>query len=70
MKEVKYSGINKLIKSESLQVFINKIYDGTFSGRRIRGSGVFAEQARQAGFHVMDAEDVCRHISNGHTPEK
>ena len=31
LKEVKYSGINKLIKSESLQVFINKIYDGTFS---------------------------------------
>lgn len=31
MKKGKYSGINKLIKSDALQVLINKIYDGTFS---------------------------------------
>ncbi|MBR7070867.1 MAG: ABC transporter ATP-binding protein [Clostridia bacterium] len=31
MKETKYSGINKLLKSEALQILINKIYDGTFS---------------------------------------
>lgn len=31
MKKTGFTGINKLVKSESLQVFINKIYDGTFS---------------------------------------
>lgn len=31
MKKSKYTGINKLIKSEALQSLINKIYDGTFS---------------------------------------
>ncbi len=31
MKKGKYSGINKLFKSDALQVLINKIYDGTFS---------------------------------------
>ena len=31
MKETKFTGINKLVKSNTLQVLINKIYDGTFS---------------------------------------
>ena len=31
MKDKKYTGINKLLKSDALQVFINKIYDGTFT---------------------------------------
>lgn len=31
MKKGKYTGINKLLKSDALQEFINKRYDGTFS---------------------------------------
>lgn len=31
MKKGKYTGINRLLKSDNLQVLINKIYDGTFS---------------------------------------
>lgn len=31
MNKRKYTGINKLIKSDALQTFINKIYDGTFT---------------------------------------
>ncbi len=31
MKKSNYTGINKLLKSDALQVLINKIYDGTFS---------------------------------------
>lgn len=31
MKKGKYTGVNKLLKSDALQTFINKIYDGTFS---------------------------------------
>lgn len=30
MEKGKYTGINRLLKSDALQVFINKIYDGTF----------------------------------------
>ena len=35
-----------------------QIYDGTFSGILVRGKGVFAEMAVNAGFRVMDAEDA------------
>ena len=35
-----------------------KIYDGTFSGTLVRGKGVFAEMVANAGFRVMDAEEV------------
>ena len=35
-----------------------QIYDGTFSGTLVRGKGVFAEMAVNAGFRVMDAEDA------------
>ena len=35
-----------------------QIYDGTFSGTLVRGKGVFAEMAVNAGFRVMDAEDT------------
>ena len=35
-----------------------QIYDGTFSGILVRGKGVFAEMAVNAGFRVMDAEEV------------
>ena len=31
MDKAKYTGINKLLKSDALQVIINKIYDGTFT---------------------------------------
>ena len=35
-----------------------QIYDGTFSGTLVRGKGVFAEMVANAGFRVMDAEEV------------
>ena len=35
-----------------------QVYDGTFSGMLVRGKGVFAEMAANAGFRVMDAEEV------------
>ena len=34
------------------------IYDGTFSGKLIPGSGVFASLARESGFKVKDVEDL------------
>jgi len=35
-----------------------QIYDGTFSGRRIGGQGVFARLLRENGFRVLEPEDL------------
>lgn len=35
-----------------------EIYDGTFSGKRIPGSGVFAALMKENGFAVMDADEL------------
>lgn len=58
----------KLIRKEEIECAIlqsrsptcgaNQIYDGSFSGKLISGSGVFAQALRDAGYRVMDAEDI------------
>ena len=35
-----------------------QIYDGSFSGRLIPGKGIFAEAAEQAGFRLLDVEEL------------
>ena len=35
-----------------------QIYDGTFSGTLVPGSGVFAAMAKEAGFRTADMDDV------------
>lgn len=35
-----------------------EIYDGTFSGRRIPGQGVFTRMLCENGFRVVDAEEL------------
>ena len=47
-----------VLQSRSPSCGVKQIYDGTFSGNRIPGMGVFAEMAKKAGFRVMDVEDV------------
>ena len=47
-----------ILQSRSPSCGVKEIYDGTFSGKLIPGYGVFAEMALQAGFRVIDAEDV------------
>ena len=37
-----------------------EIYDGSFSGKKIPGMGIFAKLAHENGFCVMDAEDVLK----------
>ncbi len=46
-----------ILQSRSPSCGVNQVYDGTFSGRLIKGSGVFASMLRENGFTVMDAED-------------
>ena len=47
-----------VLKSRSPTCGVNEIYDGTFSGTRIKGSGVLAQALKDAGFRVIDSEDV------------
>ena len=47
-----------ILQSRSPSCGVKEIYDGTFSGRKIPGQGVFAEQLTKAGFNVIDVEDL------------
>ena len=47
-----------VLQSRSPTCGVNEIYDGTFSGRRIPGSGIFARRLKDEGYCVMDAEDI------------
>jgi len=47
-----------ILQSRSPSCGVRQIYDGTFSGKLIPGMGVFAEMAKEAGFRVVDVEDL------------
>ncbi len=47
-----------VLMSRSPTCGVNQVYDGTFSGRLIPGSGIFAQALREAGIPVVDAEDL------------
>lgn len=47
-----------ILQSRSPSCGVKEIYDGTFSGKKIPGQGVFAGMLLRAGIRVLDAEDV------------
>lgn len=47
-----------VLKSRSPTCGVLQIYDGTFSGKLIPGSGLFAQALREEGILVMDSECV------------
>ncbi len=47
-----------VLKSRSPTCGVHQIYDGTFSGTLISGSGSLAKALMEAGLQVMDAEDL------------
>ena len=47
-----------ILKSRSPTCGVKQIYDGTFSGTLISGSGLFAQALKDAGYRVIDCEDV------------
>ncbi len=47
-----------VLQSRSPTCGVNRIYDGTFTGKLIEGSGVFASLLRENGFRVLDVEDL------------
>ena len=47
-----------VLQSRSPTCGVNQIYDGTFSRTRVAGSGVLAQALKDAGYRVIDAEDI------------
>ena len=47
-----------VLKSRSPTCGVHQVYDGTFSGKLIEGSGVLAKALLDAGYKVLDNEDL------------
>ena len=47
-----------ILKSRSPTCGVKEVYDGTFSGTKITGMGVLAQALKDAGYRVIDAEDL------------
>lgn len=47
-----------ILMSRSPSCGVNQIYDGTFSGRKIKGHGIFAQMLIDKGIKVIDIEDL------------
>lgn len=51
-----------VLQSRSPTCGVNQIYDGSFSGKLIDGSGLFARALKDAGYQVIDAEDIGKYL--------
>ena len=47
-----------ILKSRSPTCGVKQVYDGSFSGTLVDGMGVLARALRDAGYRVIDAEDI------------
>ena len=47
-----------ILQSRSPSCGSKQIYDGTFSGVKVDGQGVFAKLLKEYGFHMIDVEDL------------
>ena len=47
-----------ILQSRSPSCGVNQVYDGSFSGRKIAGSGRFAQKLKTLGYRVLDVEDI------------
>lgn len=50
-----------ILQPRSPSCGVKEIYDGSFSGKKIKGQGVFAKLFSARGIKVLDAEDVAEH---------
>ena len=59
MEQIRHEEIEcAILQSRSPTCVVNQIYDGSFSGKLISGSGIFAKSLKDAGYRVIDAEDI------------
>lgn len=54
-----------VLQSRSPTCGVNQVYDGSFSGKLIPGQGVFARALLDAGYRVLDAEDIGKNSERG-----
>ncbi len=47
-----------ILQSRSPSCGVNQIYDGSFSGKKISGQGIFASLVKESGFKVIDIEEL------------
>lgn len=47
-----------VLQSRSPTCGVNQVYDGSFTGKLIPGTGIFAQALKDIGYRVIDAEDV------------
>ena len=47
-----------ILKSRSPTCGVKQVYDGTFSGKLVSGAGLFAQALQEAGYYLIDSEDV------------
>ena len=47
-----------ILQSRSPSCGVNQIYDGSFTGNKITGSGLFAQALQKQGYRVIDAQDI------------
>lgn len=47
-----------VLKSRSPTCGVKQVYDGTFSGKLVDGMGILAQALRDAGYRVIDSEDL------------
>ena len=50
-----------ILQSRSPSCGVKEIYDGSFSGKKIKGQGVLAKLLSAHGIKVLDAEDIVEH---------
>lgn len=50
-----------ILQSRSPSCGVKEIYDGSFSGKKIKGQGVLAKLLSAHGIKVLDAEDMAEH---------
>ena len=47
-----------ILKARSPTCGVHQIYDGTFTGKLVRGAGVLAQALKDAGYTVIDNEEL------------
>ena len=59
LKRIRNEGIEcAILQSRSPTCGVKEVYDGSFSGKLIPGSGVLAQALRAEGYQIIDAEDI------------
>ncbi len=61
LAQLREQGVKRaILQSRSPSCGCREIYDGSFSGRKIPGAGVFAAALQEAGIETLDAEDFAK----------